>query len=171
MKYFLFLLLLVVVIISAGCTNSGSTNANTQITTQLTPNATIPTPSLMSSPITTPPITAVATINETPMIIPPYLTDVSKITFTHYNDDDFSVDYPSDWNVSKWVYTPYYCLNNVNPRSQNYTICYQNETENIGPFDYYSPYSDNNYQKTPRVVTFTSPDGSLKFSSFTNDFA
>jgi len=170
----LFLLVISIgAIVVAGCTSTGSTNATGQSTTASTPNVTIQvTPTIQA----TIPITTVTTVNETPEVIPPYSSDISKITFARYTDSDFSVDYPSDWNVSKSIYSAYYCMNDENPTTPGYTSsnfsnwCYNNDTQAIGPFDFYSSYSDPTIQKTSRVVTFTSPDETLKFSSFTNDF-
>jgi hypothetical protein len=114
-------------------------------------------------------------VNQTPLVMASYPTDVSKITFSHYTDSDYSVDYPSDWNVSKSSYTAYYCENDVSPSSPgyssfNYSVCFANETKEIGPFDYYTSYSYAFLEKVSRIVIFTSPDGTLKFSSFVTDF-
>ncbi|MHB8163142.1 MAG: hypothetical protein ACYDDV_02215 [Methanoregula sp.] len=95
-------------------------------------------------------------------------TDVSRIDFLHYSDNDFSLDYPSTWNVTNTTYTPYYCKNYLDADSTNYKICYQNETKSIGPFNF---YEDNNVKKQRRVVTFTSADGKLKLVAFTAEFS
>jgi hypothetical protein len=93
--------------------------------------------------------------------------DVSRIKFSQYSDEDFSIDYPSTWKVTTQTYIPYFCQNNVDISSSDYHVCYQNETAKIGPFIFYETY----YTKKPaRIVTFTSADGKLKFVSFTKDF-
>ncbi len=167
---FFFLVICIAMIFSAGCTSTGSTNTTTQITTTPSQTSPIRTPSRITTIETTIPTTTVATLNETPLVKPDP-ADVSQINFSHYSNDDFSVDYPSEWNVSESTFTSYYCLNDLNPMSHNYTICYQNETRDIGPFDFYSTYWDNGvFQPTSRVVMFTSADGTLKFSSFISDF-
>ena len=89
------------------------------------------------------------------------------IPFVRYSDNDFSVDYPSAWNITKSSYTPYYCTNILEPDSSTYHLCYKDETQVTGPFNY---YDDSNLQKQKRIVTFTSADGRIKFVSFTADF-
>ena len=168
-KSILFSLLIICIgmVFFAGCTNTGSKNATTQVTTVPTPTIPTQTPLLIETAI---PTTTVAIVDET-TLVKPDPTDVSKINFSHYSNNDFSIDYPSEWNVSESTFTSYFCKNDLNPMSHNYTICYQNETRNIGPFDFYETYWNNGVlQPTSRVVMFTSADGTLKFSSFTSDF-
>ncbi len=107
-------------------------------------------------------------INTTAVIKNADPADVSKIKFLRYSDDDYSAEYPSAWTVENSVYTPYFCDNTVDISSPAYHLCYQNETKTIGPFFF---YDDSNYNKSSRVVTFTSGDKKLKFVSFTKDFA
>ena len=94
-------------------------------------------------------------------------TDVSVINFSYYSDSDFSMYYPSAWNVSKSYYTPYICKSVLDPLRTDYRLCYQNETASIGPFI----FSESDIYKKPyRVVTFTSPDRTLKSGSLIKDF-
>ena len=94
-------------------------------------------------------------------------TDLSKIAFSRYSDADFSVDYPTSWTITKSTYTPYFCKNYLDYESGVFRVCYENETKNIGPFNF---YEENILTKERRIVTFTSADGTLKFVSFTADF-
>ncbi len=94
--------------------------------------------------------------------------DVSKITFRQYADSDFTIDYPSTWNVSTSTYTPYFCSNVVDTERGYYSICYQNEMKTIGPFNFYE--DDYLFKSPSRIVTLASPDGTVKFVSFTQDF-
>ena len=167
---FPLLIICIGILVVAGCTNSGSTNATMQATLAPSQTTSAKTPSPITTIERTIPTTTVAIVNKT-TVIKPDPTDVSQISFSHYSNDDFSVDYPSEWNVSESTFTSYYCLNDLNPMSHNYTICYQNETRDIGPFDFYETYWDNGvFQPISQVVMFTSGDGTLKFSSFTSDF-
>ncbi|PKL70614.1 MAG: hypothetical protein CVV30_04490 [Methanomicrobiales archaeon HGW-Methanomicrobiales-1] len=95
-------------------------------------------------------------------------TDVTRIDFLHYSDNDFSLDYPSAWNVTTATYIPYYCTNYLDTDSTIYKVCYQNETKLIGPFNF---YEDNNVKKQRRIVTFTSADGRIKLVAFSADFS
>jgi hypothetical protein len=94
-------------------------------------------------------------------------TDVTDIMFVHYSDSDFSVDYPSEWNLTHSLYTRYFCQNVFDTSRTGYHVCYENETRSIGPFNF---YEDDTLRKPSRIVTFTSPDGTLKFISFISDF-
>jgi hypothetical protein len=172
--------------VAAGCSSPGSSNVTAQKTTAPVPTVTNEVTTVLTPTVTTQvtpannmtiPMTTVPTTNQTtPEAMPSYSTDVSNIVFTHYTDSDFSAEYPSDWNVSKSSYTAYYCMNDESPMAPGYSSnnfsnwCYQNDTQAIGPFDFYTTYSDAFFQKTSRVVTFTSPDTKLKFSSYTSDF-
>ena len=72
-------------------------------------------------------------------------TDVSEITFLHYSDGDFSVDYPSTWTIATSDYTPF----------------------PVGPFRL---YDDPRLNKPYRIITITSPDATKKFVALTQDF-
>jgi len=173
MKYLLFIVLLVEVVITAGCISEDK-NAAVTPTPVPTPTSSIPTivitpeitPSV--SPTITPNVTITTSITPTNTPTPkPDPTDVSEIKFLRYSDSDFSVDYPSTWTITKSTYTPYYCKSVFDTSRKDYHVCYENETKSIGPF-YFS--EDDNIKKISRIVTFTSADGKLKFVSFTQDF-
>jgi len=97
---FALMIVCIVAIIVAGCTSTVSTGASTQATTA--PTSAVPTqiPSPVTTIETATPTTTVAIVTQTP-IANPDPTDVSKIQFTKYSDNDFSLEYPSTWNVSK----------------------------------------------------------------------
>jgi len=93
--------------------------------------------------------------------------DISRIKFSQFSNEDFSIGYPSAWKVTTQTYIPYFCQNTVDISSSDYHVCYQNETRLIGPFVFHETY----YTSSPaRIVTFTSADGRLKFVAFTKDF-
>jgi hypothetical protein len=105
MKSFLLIVLLVTVIITAGCVNENKSNITP---TQTTPMSTIivtSVPTTIGTIIPTP--TAIPTtenqINETvnPKPIPTAEMNISNITFSHYSDTDFSLNYPSTWEIKK----------------------------------------------------------------------
>ena len=157
------------VIFVAGCTSQTAPAAST-ITS--TPPTSIPTTVMTSFII--PLIPTIAPNVTAPSIVPiktpspkADATDLSEITFLHYSDNDFSVDYPSTWTIAHSTYTPYPCKSVTDTTRNDYHICFQNETKSIGPFNFYEDITS----KTPsRIVTFTSADGKLKFVSFTTDF-
>ncbi len=171
MKNFSGLLLIFLcgaVIFTSGCTSQTLSSESTPVATTMAsiPATAIPTEIIPSNiPTTTPNVTTTEpTTTPTPKPDP---TDVSEINFLHYSDSDFSVDYPSTWNIEESTYTPYYCKSVVDTSRNDYHVCFENETKSIGPFSF---YEDDNVKKQSRIVTFTSADGTLKFVSFTQDF-
>ncbi|MEI7856687.1 MAG: hypothetical protein WCH85_04190 [Methanomicrobiales archaeon] len=164
------ILLFIAVLCVTGCTSqSQAPEVTPAITTAPpVPVTMIPTtastlvPTTSKIPATTPPVIVTTTV-------PPKAdaTDVSTIPFVRYSDNDFSLEYPPAWNVTRSTYTPYYCTNTLETDSSTYRLCYKNETQLIGPFNF---YEEGNVQKQKRVVTFTSADGRIKLVSFTADF-
>ena len=161
------LLLCIGLICATGCTSQPE---NTNVTPAITTVPPVPATTSTPAPVrVTPRIpTTIPTVRVT-KTLPPQAnpTELSKIRFFPYSDNDFKVDYPSAWNITKSVYTPYYCRNNLDFDSSTYYVCYKNETRQIGPFNF---YDESNFRKQRRVVTFTSPDGRSKFVAFTADF-
>jgi len=158
----IFLIFLCVAFIfSAGCTSQKDSPASTPE----------PTPQPAAGEIPQPPAP------EPPTIIPPETTkppapkadstNVSEIQFLQYSDSDFSVDYPSTWTIANSTYFPYYCESILDESRNDYHVCYENETKSIGPFYF---WENDHYLKPYRYVTFTSADGTLKFSAFIVDF-
>ena len=144
MKYLLFVLLLVAVLITAGCT-SGNQNVvaaptiTTTPTTTITPIVTvIPTANKTVATQTTTIPTAIITTTPTPDP-----TDVSEITFLHYTADDLDVQYPSGWSVNR--------------TGREETWCGERATQNICFVGW-------------RNITFASPDKILKFIITIRDF-
>ncbi|PKL58433.1 MAG: hypothetical protein CVV34_02315, partial [Methanomicrobiales archaeon HGW-Methanomicrobiales-5] len=150
---------------ATGCTSQPETPEVPPASTPATP---VPTPTgtvvIVTAQIPTP---APVIIIVTPIPRTTDATEVSAIRFSRYSDNDFSVDYPFTWTVTKSAYTPYYCKNNLDHESVTYWVCYKNETRFIGPFNY---YEDSSLKQQQRIVTFTRADGTLKFVSFTADF-
>jgi hypothetical protein len=177
MKYLLFIVLLLAVVITAGCVSENKSNLTLSDTP--TPTTSIPTtviiPEITTSIIpsitpnvTTPNVTTIPSITPTKTPTPkPDPTDVSEIKFLHYSNSDFSVDYPSTWIIANSTYFPYYCESVLDTSRNDYHVCFENETKSIGPFYF---WENDNYKKPYRIVTFTSSDGKLKFVSFTQDF-
>jgi hypothetical protein len=168
MKYFSVILLIflcIAVMCATGCTSQPETPV---VPPQSTPATAIQTSTgtvvIVTAQIPTP---APVIIIVTPIPRTTDATEVSAIRFSRYSDNDFSVDYPSTWTVTKSVYSPYYCKNNLDHESVTYWICYKNETRFIGPFNY---YDDSSLKQQRRIVTFTSAEGTVKFVSFTADF-
>lgn len=158
------------VIFVTGCTSQTVPAASTT-----TPTSTISIPTTVitsviktSIPTIAPNVTATSIVPIKTPIPKADATDVSEITFLHYSDNDFSVDYPSTWTITQSTYTPYYCKSVTDTTRNDYHICFQNETKSIGPFNF---FDSNNYKKPSRIVTFTSANGKLKLVSFTTDFA
>ena len=97
----LCIMMLFLVLGIAGCTNTPpattvlpvSNGTESAINTTVTPT-TLSTPSPMT--VSTP-----ETPQATPEPVPPTETNVSKITFSHYTDLDFSLDYPSTWEMQE----------------------------------------------------------------------
>jgi hypothetical protein len=172
----IFAILVMVTVIMSGCTTTGispSLSDVTTITTGAIPSTPIPTLGITSVPTTS--IQTITPTRTATLIIPikiPFpkadATVLSEITFLHYSDPDFSVDYPSTWTITTSTYTPYYCRGATDTTRYDYHVCYQNETKSIGPFYF---YQDNDLKAPSRIVTFTSADGKLKFVSFTTDIS
>lgn len=158
-------------ILVAGCTSQTAETVPTTtpalIQTTVIPTTVIPETSM------TPEISEIPTITPNETTVLPTLfpkadsTDVSEINFSYYSDSDFSMYYPSTWNVTKSIYTPYICENVLDPDRKDYHICYLDEKTAIAPFIF---GEDVNLKKPYRVVTITSPDNLMKFSSMTKDF-
>lgn len=160
------LLLCIGLIGAAGCTSQPE---NTNVTPAITTVPPVPATTFTPVPVRVMPRipTTAPTLLATKTVRPPAdPAELSKIRFSPYSDNDFKVDYPSAWNITKSVYTPYYCRNNLDFDSSTFYVCYKNETKSIGPFNF---YDDGNIKKQRRVVTFTSPDGRSKFVAFTAD--
>jgi hypothetical protein len=162
----LLLCLIAGLVLLGGCTQT-SKPPEKGITTNptLAPTSEIPTVSA-SVPATTPtirptanPTTMVVAVNETPAAKADP-TDVSQIQFLRYSDGDFSMDYPSTWNITKSTYTSYFC------KPIERTGCYETELKTIGPF-YFGETAG--LKKPARIVTFTSADGTQKVVSFISD--
>jgi len=145
----------------SGCTQTSSNSTVQETTTviPMTPTSEATTVST-SVPATTIPTTTVAIVNTTPKAIADP-TDVSQIQFTHYSDSDFSLDYPSTWNISKTTFILYNC------NSVEANRCYQTEIKTIGPFFF---NEDTNLKKAVHIVTFTGADGTQKIVAFISDF-
>jgi hypothetical protein len=162
-------LLITVILVTAGCTSQPAPAAPVQPTpepsvpaTSGTPVMTLPIPQITNEVTTTPPVTP---MESSPPPADP--TDVTRIKFLHYSDSDFSVDYPSTWIITHSTYTPYYCVNDTYVYNRTYHVCYENETRSIGPLNF---HVNDNLVKPYRIVMFTSADGRLKFVVSTSDF-
>ena len=160
--FVLFLMVSGFVVIT-GCTSSDSPDSAPSVTpsesrqivnTTMKPYATT---AIVTKVI---PITKKKTATPTPAASPDPV-DVSDIRFVRYTDNDFSLDYPSTWNVSESTYTSYTCTATANNR------CYRNELKTIGPFDF---SDDDRLKKPSRIVTFTSADKKQNVVAFTSDF-
>ena len=156
-----FIFLCIVIIFAAGCTSQKVSSAATPEPTPQQPAVGIP------PPLTPEPPTLIPQEPMKPPSQKPDSTNVSEIQFLHYSDDDYSIDYPSTWIVANSTYFPYYCESVLDDSRNDYHVCYENETKSIGPFYY---WQNDKYKKPYRIVTFTSADGKLKFTSFTIDF-
>lgn len=165
----IFLVLLLMVtgfVVSTGCTSSNSPDGAPSVTPAITPSESQQTVNTTMKPAA-PSATATKVIpltkkTATPAPAPrPDPVDVSDIRFVRYTDNDFSLDYPSTWNVSESTYTSYPCFGTATKR------CYQNEIRTTGPFDF---SDDERLQKPSRIVTFTSADKKQKVVAFTADF-
>jgi hypothetical protein len=160
--------LCIAAVLAAGCASQTSQDSSIPVPTPavsipLTPEKTIP---IIST--TNPNETAITAVVPGATLLPTAdPTIVSDITFMHYSDSDFSVDYPSSWSITHSTYTRYFCQNVFDDTRTDYHVCYENETKSIGPFNF---YEDDTLRRPSRVVTFTSADGTLKFISFTSDF-
>jgi hypothetical protein len=176
MKYFHFIILLMAVILSAGCVSENKNGAFTPTASTPVPTPTtailtmVITPEITTSEISTiTPNETITTSSEPPKTPTPKPdpTDISEIKFLRYSDNDFSVDYPSTWIISNSTYFPYYCESVLDTSRNDYHVCFENETKSIGPFYF---WENDHYKKPYRIVTFTSADGKLKFVSYTQDF-
>jgi len=159
----LLFLICIALVLAAGCagrTESARpplvTETAAPVTTAATTAPVPATPAFIMTPGTTPPSVSVTV----PVADP---TDVQKITFLRYSDSDFSVDYPSSWQITSSTYFPDYCPGSFGPGKVG---CYSGAVSSIGPFGFY----DDTAGRTARIVIFTSADGRLKFASFTQDF-
>ena len=98
----IFLIFLCIVIIfAAGCTSQKESPASTPEPT--------PQPDCSRNPYPSHPRTIYRIIPQETTKPPSQKSDptnVSEIKFLHYSDDDFSVDYPSTWNSSKFHVFP-----------------------------------------------------------------
>ena len=157
----------------AGCTSPHQAPAAT-----LTPAAgyaatTIsPTPLPSQTVTVAPPALATTPAAITPTAAPPDPTDITKIQFTKYSDNDFSLEYPATWNVSRSTYWQNPCISNSStyaPATSDITTrCYYTQIQTIGPFDF-GEYSDA-MKKPGRIVTFTSADAAHKVVAYISDF-
>jgi hypothetical protein len=143
------IVLVIVVIFAAGCTNQPSPVTPVPAATPTTP---IPTTASPSVAITSIIPTTVPTVASTTAVVPITTqvpeadpTDMAEITFEFYYDNDFSVEYPSTWTIADPTETPY----------------------PVGPF---YVHDDPRFTSSYRVVTFTSPDATKKFVALTQDF-
>jgi hypothetical protein len=162
-------MLFIALIFTAGCMSQTAERVQTPAPT---PTTMIPAPAMTPEIPEIPTAIPNASITTVPPVLPAISpaadpTDISKINFSLYSDSDFSVLYPSTWNVSTSYYIPYICENVLDPDRTDYHICYQNETASIGPFSY---YDSEIYKKRYRVVTITSPDKKLTFGALIKDF-
>jgi hypothetical protein len=143
----ILIFLILAAIFSAGCTNPAPVPpAPAPVFTTPVPTPAVPVVTTISLVPTTPPVTQAPTIVPKTTLIPRAdPADVSEITFLHYSDGDFSMDYPSTWTLATSYSTPY----------------------PIGPF-----YLVDDPRLNPpyRVVTFTSPDSTKKIVALTQDF-
>lgn len=170
------LLLIALSAMLSGCTRPQSAAGTTPVTTLPAATAAVPaTLNTVALPVVTDTAAPVAFVTpETTVFAAPSPVpaadpeDISRITFSRYTGNDFSIDYPSAWTVAESVYTPYYCKNDVDVANEYYRICYQDEMKTIGPFNFYE--GQNNFKSPSRIVTMTSADGRLKFVAYTQEF-
>ena len=143
-----FVALVIVVIFSAGCINQPAPQASVPTTIPTTPVPTTAIPSVAVTsiiPATVPTVATTTIVTTTTQVPEADPTDMSRITFEFYYDNDFSVEYPSTWTIGTSEYIPY----------------------PVGPF---YVYNDPRFNPQYRVVTFTSPDTTKKFVALTQDF-
>lgn len=155
--------LIVCLVLLSGCTQT-MPSPQQQVTTGPSPMPSPIPPGTSSLPQTTTIPTVPAVTNTTASLTPAATAepaDVSRIRFARYSDADFSMDYPASWNVSRSTYTSTIC------RSTEDFRCYRNEIKTIGPFNF---TEDAALKKPSRIVTFTSPDKTLKVVAFISDF-
>ena len=141
-KSILCIIMLFLVLGIAGCINNPPEKAvqsvsngtgSTINTTATTATISTPAPATLSTPETT---------QTMPVPIPTAETDVSKITFSDYSDMDFSLDYPSNWQIEE---------SNV-----DYA------TKKISGGDM--------FKESVRIVAFVSEDNKTKMVATTYDF-
>ncbi len=142
--------LVTAIIFTAGCTNQPAPEVSVPSTIPTTPVPATSSPPVTTTtiiPATSPePTTTPAVIpTETALAPPADPTDVSRITFEFYYDNDFNVQYPSTWTIETPVETPY----------------------PVGPF---YVYNDPHFKTPYRFVTITSPDHTKKFVALIKDF-
>ncbi len=142
--------LVTTVIFSAGCTNQPAPEVSVPSAISTTPVPTTASPPVTTTtilPTTSPEVTTTPAViaTETTLLPPADPTDVSKITFEFYYDNDFNVEYPSTWAIETPIETPY----------------------NVGPF---YAYNDPHFKTPYRFVTITSPDQTKKFVALIKDF-
>lgn len=102
MKYLIFVILLLAVLITAGCTSetpkvvAAPTITTIQTTIPTTAPTTIQTPNPSIIANKTKNVTAAPTVK--PTIIPD-VTDISSITFAKWSNGILSMDYPNTWTI------------------------------------------------------------------------
>jgi hypothetical protein len=164
----IILIMLAGVVCMAGCTTPPPVPEATPTPQPVSIPATIPPPPTQTQTVTIAPAVATMTtvVPATPAV-PADPADVSKIQFIKYSDNDFSLEYPSTWKVSKSTYTINPCIQGGTVQNPNASRCYQSEITTIGPFDF-NQYEE--MKQSARIVTFTSADGKEKAVAFISDF-
>jgi hypothetical protein len=175
--FFLFVIC-IGAIITAGCTSTGSSNATAQITS--VPTTAVPTTAISNPVLPTPTAsvittiasatqTTVSNINKTPQLPSDY-TDVSKIQFSHYSDNNFSLDYPSAWTVSEYTFNDF--INDpVFGYGPNQTLL----NASVNQIMFYADVSagagsgNSGQPQVGRNIMFKSSDGKMELIVFTND--
>jgi hypothetical protein len=142
LKSVLCIIMLVLALGSAGCTNNPPEAAVQSVAngTESTLNTTV-TAATQSTPDPTT-LSTLETTQTMPVPMPTAETDVSKITFSDYSDMDFSLDYPSNWQIEE---------SNV-----DYS------TKKISGGDI--------FKESVRIVAFVSEDNKTKLVATTYDF-
>ncbi len=126
----------------AGCTNtSPATKVLPASNVTVSAINTTATPSTLSTPVPTTVSTPEPT-QTTPAPKPTAEMDVSKITFSDYSDTDFSLDYPSTWEI------------------EITTVDYTDKKISGGDI----------FKESVRVVAFVSEDNKTKMVATTYDF-
>jgi len=142
--------LVTAIIFTAGCTNQPAPEVSVPSTISPTPVPTTASPPVTTTtiiPTPSPEVTTTPAVipTETTLAPPADPTDVSRIIFEFYYDNDFSVEYPSTWTIDTPKDTPY----------------------PVGPF---YVYNDPHFKTPYRFVTITSPDNTKKFVALIKDF-
>jgi hypothetical protein len=118
MKYLLLVIVLIIVTITAGCVSENRINLTPTQTTPISTIIVTSVPTTIATTIPTP--TALRPsdnqINKTdnPEPIPTAEINLSNITFSRYSDTDFSLNYPSSWEIKKT--TTEFSNNQINGR-------------------------------------------------------